>query len=187
MENFVRTTIFLAVTLAFPMTLHAMESASDDTEIRIVIDEFRESLVTKEKERFLSLFLHNNVTWQSVMSDERFALSTKSDPEAKKLVYQPSDNPETFIEGIVNSSAKIEETFSDIVIDTDGAAASVAFNFKFLSNGKATNVGREYWLLIKTTTGWKIAAVTWSRNTPPKISSLMPNNSFKPKPLRGSA
>ena len=165
----------------------AADPAPDEPEIRAVIEHFRESIATKDKDKFIDLFLHKGVTWQAVMSDERHALALKSDPTAEKATYNPGDTPEKFIEGIANSPARIEETFSDIVIDSDGSAASVAFNFKFLSNGKVTNVGREYWLLIKTATGWKIAAVTWSRNTPVAVSVLMPNNSFKPKPLRGSA
>ncbi len=52
-------------------------------------------------------------------------------------------------------------------IDTDGTAASVAFDFQFLRNREVRNEGREYWLLVKTEAGWKIASVVWSRNTQP--------------------
>lgn len=170
-----RLTILLA-TLLLTLSPCAAASTSDDAQIRVVIEEFRASLAAKDKERLLGLFLHDRITWQPVMSDERYAASLRSDPEARKLVYDPGNSPEKFIEDIVNSPAAIEETFSDIVIDTDGATASVGFDFEFLSNGKATNVGREHWLLVKSETGWKIAAVTWSRNAPPKVSGSEPGS-----------
>ena len=171
MESSMRLVALLTLLFACSVTGNAAESGPGEREIHAVIDQFRESIVTKDKEGFVSLFLHDRVTWQPVMSDARYALSVKSDPEAAKVAYNPGDTPEKFIDGIVKSTAKIEETFSGIVIDSDGAAASVAFDFKFLSNGTVTNSGREYWLLVKTATGWKIAAVTWSRNTPAKASS----------------
>ena len=182
-----RLIVLLFLALALPVTSSAAESVSDEPEIQLLIDQFRESIIEKDKGKFLATFLHNGVTWQAATSDKRHAQELKSDPEARKVSYDPSDTPEAFIEGIVKSQANIEETFSGVEIDSDGTVASVAFNFEFLVNGKATNIGREYWLLVKTTTGWKIAAVTWSRNTPSKLSALMPNNSFKPTPLRGSA
>ena len=61
-----------------------------------------------------------------------------------------------------------EETFSNILIDSDGDNASVAFDFSYMRDGRITNVGREYWLLARTEMGWKIAAVTYSRNFPTK-------------------
>lgn len=161
-----RLIVLFWLALALPSASRAAESAGDAPAIHAVIEQFRESIIEKDKKGFLDTFLHNQVTWQAATSDERLASESRSDPEAKKVSYSPDDTPEKFISGIVGSSARIEETFSDVEIDTDGTVASVAFNFEFLRNGDAINAGREYWLLVKTATGWKIAAVTWSRNTP---------------------
>lgn len=187
MERCMRIIVLFFLALALPVTSSAAESASAGPEIQLVIDQFRESIVEKDKDKFLATFLHNSVTWQAATSDEKHALEIKSDPEARKVAYDPGDTPEAFIDGIVRSQARIEETFSGVEIDSDGTVASVAFDFEFLVNGKATNVGREYWLLVKTTTGWKIAAVTWSRNTPSKLSGSMPTSSLEPTRPRGEA
>lgn len=182
-----RLIVLFLLALALPVNSSAAQSVNDEPEIQLLIDQFRESIVEKDKGKFLATFLHNSVTWQAATSDKRHTLEIKSDPEARKVSYDPSDTPESFIDGIVKSQANIEETFSGVEIDSDGTVASVAFNFEFLVDGQATNVGREYWLLVKTATGWKIAAVTWSRNTPSELSGLMPDGSFKPTPLRGAA
>ncbi|MBB1086946.1 hypothetical protein H4F99_00425 [Lysobacter sp. SG-8] len=152
--------------LAVPLATLAAEPNSDRTAIEDVVEQFRASIIEKDKEKFLETFLHNRVTWQAATSTERHAAELQSDPGARRVSYRPEDTPEAFIDGIVNSPSEIEETFSGVTIDTDGMVASVAFNFEFLRNGEAINTGREYWLLVQTGTGWKIAAVTWSRNTP---------------------
>ena len=152
--------------LSMPFGAFAMEEKSDEADIGAVIEQFREAIIEKDKHKFLEVFLHNDVTWQAATSLERHAAELESDPEAEKVSYRPEDTPEAFIDGIVNGAARIEETFSDIEIDSDGTVASVSFNFEFLRNGRAINVGREYWLLVRTATDWKVAAVTWSRNTP---------------------
>lgn len=161
-----RRIVLFSLVLALPFACHAAESTSDASAVQAVIEQFRESIIEKDKKKFLDTFLHNQVTWQAATSDERHAAEIESDPEAQKVSYSPDNTPEKFIDGIIDNPGRTEETFSDIEIDADGAVASVAFNFEFLRNGKALNVGREYWLLVKTGTGWKIAAVTWSRNTP---------------------
>ena len=161
--------LLAAVLAASPLPgASAMDTAdAAETEILAVVDVFKHAIIDKDKPAFLDLFLHDRATWQPVMSDERHARARLTEPTAAKAAYSPEETPEKFIDGIVNSAANIEETFEDVRVDTDGSAASVAFDFKFLRNGKALNVGREYWLMVKTDTGWKIASVVWSRNTPP--------------------
>ncbi|MGO1068214.1 hypothetical protein [Lysobacter sp. CA199] len=158
----------LAIALAVSAPCGASASdAADKEAILSVAARFKNSIIEKDRRAFLDLFLHNRVTWQSVTSDERHKLDKLEKPAAERAAYRPEKNPESFIDDIVDSPAKIEETFENIVLDTDGSAASVAFNFKFRRNDKVINVGREYWLLVKTDGGWKIASVVWSNNTPP--------------------
>lgn len=160
-------TLFLLKLLSLILLMSLPATAADDrVAIQGVIEQFRTAMIAKGQRKFMDTFLHQQVTWQAATSDERLAHEIKTDPEASKVFYDPKQTPEQFIDGIVRSAASIEETFADIKIDTDGTVAAVAFNFEFLQHGKAINAGREYWLLVKTADGWKIAAVTWSRNTP---------------------
>ena len=153
----------LATALAVSAPCGAWASGTADKEaILSVVDQFKNSLLEKDKRTFLGLFLHNGVTWQSVMSDERHELEKRANPAAARSPYVPEKTPGEFIDGIVESPSKIEEIFENVLIDTDAAAASVAFDFKFLRDNKVINVGREYWLLVKTDAGWKIASAVWS-------------------------
>jgi hypothetical protein len=61
----------------------------------------------------------------------------------------------------------MEEKFSNVQIATDGAVASVYFDFVFLSDGKPQNRGSETWQLINTGSGWKINALVYSINLDP--------------------
>jgi hypothetical protein len=156
------------VALLFSCLLSSPASArpGDDAPIRSVVEAFRTAIIDKDREKFLGLFLHPGVTWQSVMSDARFDETRRKDPSARKSAFDPSNTPAAFIDRIIKDPKGNEETFTHVLIDSDGDNASVAFDFSYLRDGKVTNVGREYWLLVRTEAGWKIAAVTWSRNVP---------------------
>ena len=143
----------------------AVAAPQEDTrEITRVVDTFMQAIVAKDEQGFLDLFLHGGVTWQSAMSDAHFERAKSHDPHATRAAYQTDRSPAQFIRDIVGSTASIEETFEDVRIETDGTVASVAFDFAFRRDEKIVNAGREYWLLVKTDTGWKIASVVWSRN-----------------------
>jgi hypothetical protein len=60
------------------------------------------------------------------------------------------------------SHQRLEEIFSNLRIDTDGAVASVYFNYVFLSGDKEKNRGSETWQLVNTGDGWKISALSYS-------------------------
>lgn len=144
----------------------ASSRADDNAQIRSVVEDFRTAIIEKDREKFLGLFLHQAVTWQAVMSDARFEQAKQKDPAVRKAALDPTRTPASFIDGIVKDPKKNEETFSNVLIDSDGDTASVAFDFSYLRDEQITNVGREYWLLVRTEAGWKIAAVTYSRNVP---------------------
>jgi len=48
------------------------------------------------------------------------------------------------------------------VIDGDADGATVAFDYTFLSDGRATNSGKECWRLVRAESGWKIMTLSWS-------------------------
>ena len=152
--------------LAFALPLSPVHAASDNPEIRAVIESFRTSIIQKDRERFLKLFVQADVPWQSVMDDKSLAQIQVKRPEAIKARFKQDNNPVAFIDGIVKSKNASEETFSNIKIDSDGEVAAVTFDYAFLSNGRATNSGKECWLMVRTEGGWKITTLAYSYNLP---------------------
>ena len=157
---------FLMLLLA-ANALHAF--AADDTdhpESRAVIESFRTSIIERDKPRFLALFVQPDLPWQSVLGDSSLAQLKVKRPEAIKARYKPDKNPTAFIDSIVKSEKRSEETFDNIRIDADADIAAVSFDYAFLSDGKKTNWGQESWLLVRTEAGWKITTLAYSINVP---------------------
>lgn len=140
----------------------------DEAGIRRVVEDFRVSIIERDRARFLKLFLEGGVSWQSTLSDEALVRIREKNPKAVKLRVNPANNPTSFIDEVVADKASSEETFDNIRIDSDGDVAAVTFDYRFLSDGKETNYGKEAWQLIRTAEGWRIVSVIWSVNLPPK-------------------
>jgi hypothetical protein len=153
-----------AVLLCLPLFCHAAPREAAVREIEAVVEAFRTSIIEKDKPRFVALFLHDAVTWQSVDSDAFLRHRRAKNPQARKVEVDPKYGMRSFIDGIVSDEARTEETFRNVKIDTDGDIASVQFDYAFLENGRETNYGREAWQLVDTGEGWKIVAVIWSMN-----------------------
>ncbi|WP_245156882.1 nuclear transport factor 2 family protein [Lysobacter arenosi] len=130
--------ISLALALAFPQAF----AAEGDPGILAVIESFRTSIIDKDRERFLDLFVQQDVPWQSVLDDKSLAQIQGKHPEAIKARFKKENNPVAFIDGIVASKNRSEETFSNIKIDSDGEVAAVTFDYSFLSNGNAPTGAR---------------------------------------------
>lgn len=138
----------------------------DEAGIRRVVEAFRLSIIERDKERFLKLFLEGGVSWQSTLSDAALARLHAKNPKVVKLRVNPANNPTSFIDEVIADKASSEETFNNIRIDSDGDVAAVTFDYRFLSDGKETNYGKEAWQLIRTADGWRIVSVIWSVNLP---------------------
>lgn len=163
-----RSLALLPLALALPFApAQASTDTRDNPEIRAVIESFRTSIIQRDRERFLALFVQPEVPWQSVVDDPALAQIRLKRPEAIKARFKQENNPVAFIDGIVKSANTSEETFSNIRIDSDGEVAAVTFDYSFLSNGKATNWGKECWLMVRTGEGWKITTLAYSIKLPP--------------------
>jgi len=148
--------------LAAALSFSPARAADDHPDIRAVVETFRTSIIEKDRERFLALFVQPDLAWQSVLDDRSLAQVQAKRPEAIKARFKPDNNPTAFIEGIVASKDASEETFDNIRIDTDGEVATVTFDYTFLSYGKKTNWGKECWLMVRTGAGWKITTLAYS-------------------------
>lgn len=138
-------------------------------QIRAVVEAFRTSLINKDKETFLKLFLNDNVPWIGVTDGNDLVRIRKEQPGFKGQRASTGGNHVKFIEGIVASPIAQEEKFWNIRIDTDGNISTVNFDYSFHAGITKTNWGKEAWQLVNTDAGWKINSVIYSIivNPPP--------------------
>ena len=137
----------------------------DREKIQNVVETFRVSLIQKDPETFMKLFLKSDIAWIGVVTDKSLArdIASKRDPnmpDPSKLFI--GDNPKDFIDRISKNKVAIEETFDNVRIDTDGDVAQVWFDYAFVKASYKQNWGKESWHLVNTKDGWKISSVIWS-------------------------
>ena len=159
--------LLFACLLSFPAFGQASAQNPDTASVQAMIAAFSASIVDKDKERFVKLFLHENVAWQSVTGDANLRKVREKKPDALKVRINPKSGHLSFIDSIVADKEKEEEKFRDIKIESDGDIASVFFGYSFHKDGKETNHGKEAWHLVRTDDGWKIVSVIWSVNWTP--------------------
>lgn len=146
--------------------------SSNTAQIEQVIETFRTAIVNKDEKTFLRLFLKENITWTGVITDasiERM-YANRPKPEMKRPSKFFSSSPRQFIKFVVKDKEKIDETISNVRIDSDGDVGLVWFDYNFVRGSYKQNWGKESWQMVRTSDGWKIAAVVWSEEmnpTPP--------------------
>jgi hypothetical protein len=162
----------IGLLLALPSLASAQTSSDSKAEITKVVENFRLSIINKDKVAFMKLFLREDIPWIGVTPDASLEIMAANArkaqrPEPSKLYT--TGNPRSFIEGIAGSEGMREETFSNVRIDTDDDVAQVYFDYSFNQNGYKSNWGKESWHLVRGADGWKITSVIWSatRNTTP--------------------
>ena len=165
------TALVAFILLAYVQPAIAAKNDSRDVAaIQEIVEKFRTSIISKDKETFVSLFYSENpkhVIWQLVTDDARVARIQETEPQVRKTYRVPESNYLTFIDGITKPGARPrEEIFQGVVVDTDGEIASVNFDYSYLADSKETNWGREMWHLVRTEGGWKIISVIYSVRDP---------------------
>ena len=133
--------------------------------IQGVVEQFRTSLIRKDKASYMSLFFSEkpeDIGWQFVSEDTRLEHIRKTKPDAIKARQIPTNNFVGLIDSAVAAKESREETFSNVRIETDGEIASVSFDYAFLANGKKMNWGKEMWQMVRTEQGWKIFSVVYT-------------------------
>lgn len=176
MNRFFAAVLMLGMLSLAPLPV-AAQGADSNKAINEVIETFRTAIINKDRDAFLKLFFKDDITWAGVTTDASIEhmYATRPDPKLKRPHKTFSSTPVKFIGRIVEDKAKIEETFSNVRIDTDGDVAQVWFDYSFITDGYKQNWGKESWQMVRTETGWKIAAVIWSmefnQQPPPKPSA----------------
>lgn len=151
---------------AIPVPPPSYTDAQAKHDLRLLIETFRTAIIRKDKTAFLALFFDGPIVWQPVDSDPRLARSFSLGKGVAKIAIDSSNNPQSFIEGIVSSNNRHEETFENVQIHNDKDIASVIFDFSYRVNGKPITIGKEFWHVVRSESGWKIISVIYSRADP---------------------
>jgi len=150
---------------------------SDKVQIARVIETFRAAVVNKDEKAFLRLFLREDITWTGVTTDasiERM-YANRPKPEMARPFKFFNSSPREFISFVATDKEKIDETMSNVRIDSDGDVGLVWFDYAFVRGSYKANWGKESWQMVRTSDGWKIAGVVWSQElnpTPPPAADL---------------
>ena len=155
--------ILLALSLASPV--HAADKpaaaarAADVAAIEKIVGQFKAAVIAHDGATITKLFLPDHESWLSVADEAKWAKVKALNPQARKVF--PS-SVKKFAEFIQTATAPVEERFYNVRIETNGAVASVWFNFDFLVDAKVTNRGSESWQMVRSEEGWKISSMLYS-------------------------
>ncbi|GAB3786153.1 Cif family virulence factor [Dyella agri] len=146
---------------AVAFAAHAATPAPPDAHAQIeqVVAKFQAALIAKDKAGLENLFMPEGGAWFEVLGDDAYRQLSAKHPQVPRF---HGDNYRRFIDFVVGSKSRVEEKFSNVRIETDGAIASVYFDFLFLADGKLNNRGHEAWQLVNTGAGWKISGMAYS-------------------------
>jgi hypothetical protein len=166
MKTLLLATIGLTMMTASTYAATNADAVTSDAKAQIeqVIARFQTAIIKKDKTALSELFLPTNNSWIAVPTEATYHIVHTKHPKARR--FMPGSYTE-FADFIATSAEPMEEKFSNVQIATDGAVASVYFDFVFLSNSKPQNRGSETWQLINTGSGWKINALIYSINVDP--------------------
>lgn len=98
------------------------QPADSKTQIEQVIETFRMSIINKDEETFLKLFLKEDITWAGVTTDasiERL-YANRPKPEMKRPSKTFNSSPRRFISSLAKAKVEVAETISNVRIDSDG-------------------------------------------------------------------
>lgn len=146
-----------------------LASQPDHSTIQSVVNAFEQSIITKDKKRFLSLFVDTSAPMTAVVDDKalevRRALVEKINREENQNLVVTNgwtSSPSKMINRIISSDANVKESLNNIKILSDGYIATVYFEYIYYVNDKKNNWGNESWQMVKTLDGWKISSVIYS-------------------------
>lgn len=132
---------------------------SDVAAIGQIVRQFQSAIVAHDGKAIGGMFLPDHDSWLSVLDTPTWDEVKTKNPAARKVMRSTWQK---FADYVQNAAGPVEERFYDVRIETNGAVASVYFNFDFLSGGKVTNRGAESWQMVNTEEGWKISSMLYS-------------------------
>ena len=159
----------VCMSLLLISTGNCFASQTEHAAIKSVINAFEQSIQTKDKNRFLNLFLDPSAPMTAVVSEEsmitrRAAVAKINKEDNKNFVATKtwSYTPNEMIDRIVSEDVSSRESFDNINIVSDGNIANVYFDYVYYKDNKKQNWGSESWQMVQTLSGWKISSVNYS-------------------------
>lgn len=132
---------------------------ADVAAIQDVVRQFQAAIIAKDGPTLGRLFLADHNSWLTVLDDAEYAKAKARDPKVAKV---HASTWKAFADFVSSAKVPLEERFYNVRIETNGAVASVYFDFDFLSDGNVTNRGSEAWQMVRDEQGWKIGAMVFS-------------------------
>lgn len=151
-----------SIVLAVCLTASAHAATPHDADvaaIRTIVEQFKGAIIARDGDALGKLFLQDHDSWLSVADDSIWGAMKERNPAARKVT--PS-SWKTFAAMVKDSPKPMEERFYNVRIETNGAVASVWFDFDFLVDGKVGNRGSESWQMVRAEDGWKISSMLYS-------------------------
>lgn len=137
----------------------ASDAPTAQAQIEQVVEQFQAAIIAHDKTALEGMFVAEGGSWFEVLGEDAYRQIKAKKPELSRV---HADNFHRFAAFVGDSKQQVEENFSNVHIQTDGAIASVYFDFSFLMDGKVSNVGSETWQMVNTDKGWKISAMAYS-------------------------
>lgn len=134
-------------------------NADDLTQIRGVLEEFRQDIIRKDGYAITKLVLNPNVLFHHANTQEEIDRARKLNAQFDGIGPSQLDG---FVKLLATSKDKLEENFHNIEIRQDGPLGLVTLNYDFVVNDKVTNSGIEHWQVCKIDGQWKILSITWT-------------------------
>ena len=134
-------------------------NADDLTNIRSLLEEFRQDIIHKDGHAITKLMLNSNVLFHSIDNQKAVDSARKYDAQFDGIGPSALDG---FAKFLSTSKDKLEEKFHNIEIRQDGDLGLVTFNYDFVINDKVHHSGLEVWQVCKIDGQWKILSVTWT-------------------------
>ena len=129
---------------------------------------YHEAVVSHDGARVAALLVPTGSAWFNVLSDEGYAHFRTQHPTAPKVRAGSAHNFATYVS---TTKSNLDPERSNVKILSDGAVATVYFDFRFLADGKETNRGSESWQLVKGTDGWPLMPGRWQCALSPRLSA----------------
>jgi hypothetical protein len=159
MRAILASALITLLCLAGPARAADTGREADVAAIRQVVDQFKAAIIARDGKSLGALFLQDHDSWLSVADEPTYAAVKARNPAARKVLPSSWKKFADFVQG---APKPVEERFYNIRIDTNGAVASVWFDFDFLIDGQVTNRGSESWQLVRAEDGWKISSMLYS-------------------------
>jgi len=157
--SFLSLFLFLcSINISFASSLQQQNVSN----IHNIMAEFSTSIINKDVDKFMALFVEQEVSWVGVISEETHKLLTSKNSAFSAQSRAKFESPSKFITDIAASPHNMREAFSNVVIKNDNNVATVTFDYEMYQNEFKKNWGQESWLLLKIDGQWKIHAVNFS-------------------------